>query len=152
MIDPYDRRAVQAVWQRVLAGRAKERTLEEFAEEQLAMELARSRDYARLSRRAPHLRFSLRLLSAQAQAHGRSLRRLYQRRTGRPLWAASAVARQELPIPETLQQMWEEAAHAARNYARAAERWPEEGRLFRFLSEQKARHGRILKTLAGGRT
>ena len=148
MIDPYDRKAVEAVWRRVRQAQKPVPSAEDFLWEALSMELERSRSYRALAIRAPGFRRQLEQLAVRGERNCQRLRAVFRKPSPRAL---PAVAREQLPLGQMLQQLAQDAASAASIYSDRAEQDPKLRRLLQSLAQENRRQSGILLSMSRGK-
>ena len=148
MIDPYDHQAVEAIWNRVLAGREKRSAPEALLAELRSMELAHSREYARFAHGFRPPNPALLRLSTRATLRAGHLRQLHRKQAGHMPITASGIARNALPLREALRHAAEEAERCADDYDRVAELYPRAQRLLQNMGQEKRTDSRLLYRIA----
>lgn len=147
-MDPYDRTAVEQVWQRVHGDRGASAPPEEGLQELIASEWVDATVYLNLSRRMGGKESTLlRQLFQEEQAHVSCLKGIYTLITGRrPLVRASPPAQE--PVPQTLRRCYGREMRSLSVYeARSSD--PEYGHVFAKMALQEREHCRILLEIIG---
>ena len=148
MIDPYDRQTVEAIWNRVLAGRETHPAPEALLAELRSTELAHSREYNQFAHRFRPPHSALLRLSTRAILRAGRLRQLHRSQSGHLPVTASGIARSPLPLQEALRHGAEEAGRCADIYDRAASIFPREQRILQILGQEKRKDSQLLYRLA----
>lgn len=137
-MNPYDKDAVQAVWQRVLG---TQETEDAWLTELIAREAASCRAYRALATCAGRFAPTFFACAREEQCHAVRLKALYALLYGKtPRLPEETVDLRRKDFRSALRECYAAEQRAAEHYRRTAERQPEQRELFLRMAEDERRH------------
>ncbi|MBR4309307.1 MAG: hypothetical protein IKT58_06905 [Oscillospiraceae bacterium] len=140
-MDPYDPRAVRAVWERV------RQCHEQLLSSMIAGELQDLEFYRRMAKQAGPMSKQLLSIAAEEETHLRQLRELYSKLYGKTAPEEPPVGKRYKTLRQALEAQKEKELLNAQSYEKAANHFSENAELFRTLSEDEKAHSALLSSL-----